>query len=158
MFADGTPDVLAYPRDRAGWGRLCRLLTLGNLRAEKGDCILRLDDLLAHVDGLELVVLPSPRVRGEGGERRRREPDEGAPRQSEHFSERPPHPTSLRSVDLSPHAGRGERKQGEMERLLSRLRSAAAGRVRLAASMLYRGRDRARLNVLPNSRMRRTSR
>ena len=40
VFADGTPDILAYPRDRPGWGRLCRLLTLGNRRAEKGDCIL----------------------------------------------------------------------------------------------------------------------
>src|SRR5262249_58560648 len=46
-----------YPRDRAGWGRLCRLLTLGNGRAEKGDCILHLDDLLAHADGLELIVM-----------------------------------------------------------------------------------------------------
>ena len=46
VFADGTPDILAYPRDRPAWGRLCRLLTAGNLRAEKGDCILLLDDLL----------------------------------------------------------------------------------------------------------------
>ena len=57
VFADGTPDILAYPRDRAGWGRLTRLLTVGNLRAEKGECILHLDDLLAHVFGLELVVM-----------------------------------------------------------------------------------------------------
>ena len=57
VFADGTPDILAYPRDRAGWGRLTRLLTLGNLRAEKGDCILHLDDLLAHSFGLELIVM-----------------------------------------------------------------------------------------------------
>ena len=36
VFADKhTPDILAYPRDRTGWGRLCRLLTLGNRRAEK---------------------------------------------------------------------------------------------------------------------------
>ena len=51
VFADGTPDILAYPRDRAGWGRLCRLLTLGNLRAEKGECHLTLDDLIAHASG-----------------------------------------------------------------------------------------------------------
>jgi error-prone DNA polymerase len=57
VFADGTPDILVYPRDRAGWGRLTRLLTVGNLRAEKGDCILHLDDLLAHIFGLELVVM-----------------------------------------------------------------------------------------------------
>ena len=91
VFADGTPDVLAYPRNRAGWGRLCRLLTAGNLRAKKGDCALYFDDLLAHIFGLELIAL----------------------------------------------GGSGP--------LLARLREAAPCRVRLAASMLYRGRDRARL-------------
>src|ERR1700685_2565961 len=57
VFADGTPDVLVYPRDRAGWGRLTRLLTLGNLRGKKGECVLYLDDLIAHAFGLELVVM-----------------------------------------------------------------------------------------------------
>ena len=57
VFADGTPDILAYPRDRPAWGRLCRLLTRGNLRAEKGDCILYRNDLLEHVEGLELIVM-----------------------------------------------------------------------------------------------------
>ncbi|HKA76705.1 MAG TPA: error-prone DNA polymerase [Pseudolabrys sp.] len=56
VFADGTPDVLVYPRNRAGWGRLTRLLTAGNLRAEKGNCIIHLDDLLAHAFGLELIA------------------------------------------------------------------------------------------------------
>jgi error-prone DNA polymerase len=91
VFVDGTPDILAYPRGRAGWGRLTRLLTAGNLRAEKGACHLTLDDLIAHSFGLELVAM--------GGD----------------------------------------------ARLLSKLRAAAPGRVRLAAAMLYRGRDRARL-------------
>src|SRR6187455_3547300 len=91
VFADDTPDILVYPRNRAGWGRLTRLLTLGNLRAEKGECILRLDDLLSHVFGLELIVMGGP------------------------------------------------------ARLLARLREAAPHRVRLAASMLYRGHDRVRL-------------
>ncbi|MBU6156861.1 MAG: error-prone DNA polymerase, partial [Alphaproteobacteria bacterium] len=58
VFSDGTPDILAYPRDRAAWGRLCRLLTTGNRRAEKGDCILRLDDLIEHAEGLQLILLP----------------------------------------------------------------------------------------------------
>ncbi|HET7382185.1 MAG TPA: error-prone DNA polymerase [Pseudolabrys sp.] len=91
VFADGTPDVLVYPRDRAGWGRLTRLLTVGNLRAEKGDCILHLDDLLAHAFGLELIVMAGD------------------------------------------------------ARLLARLREAVPHRVRLAASMLYRGLDHTRL-------------
>src|SRR5256714_2159429 len=57
VLCDGTPDILAYPKDRAGWGKLCRLLTRGNLRAEKGDCILYLDDLIEHADGMELVAM-----------------------------------------------------------------------------------------------------
>src|SRR3546814_8694732 len=48
VFADGTPDIIAYPSDRPAWGRLCRLLTLGNRRAAKGACILYLPDLLAQ--------------------------------------------------------------------------------------------------------------
>ncbi|MCT2399018.1 error-prone DNA polymerase [Novosphingobium mangrovi (ex Huang et al. 2023)] len=57
VFADGTPDVAAYPMDRAGWGRLTRLLTLGNRRAEKGDCLLHLPDLLDHAEGLALIAM-----------------------------------------------------------------------------------------------------
>jgi len=59
VFCDGTPDILAYPESRAGWGRLTRLLTLGKRRAEKGQCLLRRDDLLAHAAGLNLVVMPA---------------------------------------------------------------------------------------------------
>ena len=55
-FADGTPDILAYPQDRAAWGRLTRLLTLGKRRTEKGECLLYCDDLLAEVTGLSLIV------------------------------------------------------------------------------------------------------
>ena len=58
VFADGTPDVIAYPAHRHGWGRLTRLLTTGNRRAEKGDCILHLSDLIEHADGLLLIALP----------------------------------------------------------------------------------------------------
>jgi error-prone DNA polymerase len=57
VFSDGTPDILAYPRDRKAYGRLTRLLTTGNLRAEKGSCLLFADDLLAHAAGLQLVVM-----------------------------------------------------------------------------------------------------
>lgn len=56
LFADGTPDVLAFPRDRPAWGRLCRLLSLGKRRAEKGQCILRLEDLSNHAEGMNLIV------------------------------------------------------------------------------------------------------
>jgi error-prone DNA polymerase len=65
VFADGTPDILAYPRDRAAWGRLARLLSAGKRRAEKGDCILGLSDLLDHIEGLNLIVMPPPRIHAE---------------------------------------------------------------------------------------------
>ena len=57
-FDDGAPDVLAYPKDRAAYGRLCRILTAGNLRAPKGECRLRLDDLGERGEGLQVVALP----------------------------------------------------------------------------------------------------
>ncbi len=77
-FRDGTPDILAWPTDRAAYGRLCRLLTLGNRRAEKGDCHLDLADLLAWGEGLMLGVavgikpaMSSPAFPLPGGERDR---------------------------------------------------------------------------------------
>ncbi|HVR89520.1 MAG TPA: error-prone DNA polymerase [Novosphingobium sp.] len=57
VFIDGTPDIVVYPATRHGWGRLTRLLTLGNRRAVKGDCILGLPDLLDHVDDLLLIAM-----------------------------------------------------------------------------------------------------
>jgi error-prone DNA polymerase len=64
VFIDGTPDILVYPRDRAAYGRLCQLLTRGKrgddiTRIEKGECHLRLDDLLDFVEG-QLLVLALP--------------------------------------------------------------------------------------------------
>src|SRR5665213_934575 len=62
-FDDGsTPDILAYPRDRAAWGRLTRLLSLGKLRAEKGDCLLGLPDLIQFIESLNLIVIPPARI------------------------------------------------------------------------------------------------
>jgi error-prone DNA polymerase len=57
-FADGTPDIIAYPATRHGWGRLTRLLTTGNRRAEKGQCLLYFGDLIDHADGLLLIAMP----------------------------------------------------------------------------------------------------
>ncbi|WP_294123882.1 error-prone DNA polymerase [Sphingomonas sp.] len=57
IFTDATPEIIAYPATRRGWGRLTRLLTIGNRRAEKGDCILHFADLLAHAEDLLLIVM-----------------------------------------------------------------------------------------------------
>ncbi|MEE4119101.1 MAG: error-prone DNA polymerase [Paracoccaceae bacterium] len=50
--------VTALPRDRAAWGRLCRLISRGRLRVEKGECLLHLDDLVEWGDGMELLLHP----------------------------------------------------------------------------------------------------
>jgi error-prone DNA polymerase len=63
VFTDGTPDILAYPRDREAYGRLCRLLSKGKLAADKGECDLRFDDLKEFSAGLLLVVVPAYRIR-----------------------------------------------------------------------------------------------
>ena len=64
VFCDGTPDMLAYPRDRKGWGHLCRMLTQANLReeSEKGAPLLYRSDLLEWGDLLSLAVLPDYRA------------------------------------------------------------------------------------------------
>jgi error-prone DNA polymerase len=59
VFADGTPDLLAWAPDRAAYGRLCRILTVGRRRADKGECNLRLDDFLEHHEGLLAALAPA---------------------------------------------------------------------------------------------------
>ncbi len=63
--------VTALPHDRAGWGRLCRLISAGRLRAPKGECHLDFDDLLEWAEGMSLLLHPSeetgPQSQGPGG-------------------------------------------------------------------------------------------
>ncbi len=49
-LVDG-PDILVWTTDRASYGRLCRLLTLGKNRAPKGECHLGVADLAAGAQG-----------------------------------------------------------------------------------------------------------
>ena len=59
-FVDGTPSLLCYPTDREAFGRLTRLLTVGQRRAEKGQCHLTWRDFLEHSDGqIGLIVPPT---------------------------------------------------------------------------------------------------
>jgi error-prone DNA polymerase len=50
--------LLAYPRDRSAYGRLCRLLTLGQRRAEKGRCRLFLADVAEYQQGIIFAAVP----------------------------------------------------------------------------------------------------
>ncbi|MGV3549921.1 error-prone DNA polymerase [Rhizobium sp.] len=58
VFRDGTPDIVAYPKDRAAYGRLTRLLTLGNVDAPKGECWLTFRMFLDHAQGQQAIVVP----------------------------------------------------------------------------------------------------
>jgi len=51
-------DVLAYPIDRAAYGRLCRLLTAGNLKAKKGECHLTFEQIVNASEGQMLIAVP----------------------------------------------------------------------------------------------------
>jgi error-prone DNA polymerase len=115
-FDDGTPDLLAYPMNRAAYGRLCRILTAGNLRAPKGECWLRLEDLLEHGEGLQVAALPLERMRAPIAK-------DGAT----------PHPVP------PPQGGRG--RDGASARsesqVLKRLRDAFGPRLWIGASLTY---------------------
>ncbi|CAN7302110.1 error-prone DNA polymerase [Devosia sp. LjRoot16] len=65
-FADDTPDIIAYPSDREAYGRLCRMLSRGNLReeSEKGKCVLSFADLADFIEG-QLLILHCDETRWE---------------------------------------------------------------------------------------------
>jgi DNA-directed DNA polymerase III PolC len=60
VFADDTPEMLAYPVDRKGWGHLCRLLSAGNLRSKKGECTLYEGDLVEWCENLCFIAISPP--------------------------------------------------------------------------------------------------
>ena len=115
VFCDGAPDILSFPTDRAAYGRLTRLLTRGNSRAQKGACLLRLGDLFEAAEGQQLIVMPASTWDERDGARRAAKiyPD-------------------LSGADL--YDGNHEM---DVMAALERLREATGGRVWLAATMTY---------------------
>jgi error-prone DNA polymerase len=61
-FADGTPSLLVYPSDREAYGRLTRLLTVGQRRAKKAGCELHWEDFLDHAEDQLVLVVPPDRL------------------------------------------------------------------------------------------------
>ena len=134
------PSLLVYPRDRAAYGRLCRLLTLGQRRAEKGQCTLYLDDVAAHAEGMIFIALPpddfpSP-SKGEGGDGLRPSPGGG-------LIAKPP-------IGADPHPGPPPCRGREFEAQLRRIKTSLGAKtpLYLAARHAYRGDDRARIAAL----------
>ena len=52
------PSLLAFPTNRAAYARISALLTLGNLRTEKGKCDLYKTDVYQHAEGSKFVIVP----------------------------------------------------------------------------------------------------
>lgn len=52
------PSLLAYPTDIESYSRLTNLLTTGNLRTEKGKCLLYKEDIYRYAKGIKFIVLP----------------------------------------------------------------------------------------------------
>ena len=66
ILRDGFTATL-LPKNRIGWGRLCRLISCGRLRVKKGTCDIGLEDLLKFGgDQLILLHMP-PTLKGQTG-------------------------------------------------------------------------------------------
>ncbi len=160
---EDAPDLLCLPTDRAAYGRLSRLLSLGQMRAQKGRCILRLADLAAHAQGQILIAVPpedfareatpppggtgppvfSPSSKIEGV--RGIHPPSGRGRQPAREATSTTNATVVALPQPPPRPDRAASFDAELRRLRASLPDA---RLHLAASMLYRGDDRARLAAL----------
>ena len=55
---EGAPEVVVFPTDRAAYGRLAQMLTTGKRRAEKGECLLGVEDLCEAAEGMVGMVVP----------------------------------------------------------------------------------------------------
>jgi error-prone DNA polymerase len=51
-------EIICYPTSRPAYGRLCRLLTMGNRRGKKAECILSFEEILGASEGQILIAIP----------------------------------------------------------------------------------------------------
>jgi error-prone DNA polymerase len=118
VTADGF-EALVYPTDRAAYGRLCRLITAGNLKAKKGECHLAFEDILGASAGQIFIALPPLALF------------------SDHFGA-----NIIRKI-TSPWRG-----SEDFTKRLSTLAAAAPGRTFLAGVHYHRGDEPRRLGLL----------
>lgn len=67
IFSDAPP-ITVLPQDRDGWRSLCRIISRGRLKAEKGICDIQLADLEEFSAGLHLLLWPQAQT-GQTGAR-----------------------------------------------------------------------------------------
>jgi len=126
IFVDGTPDIIVYPASRQGWGKLTRLLTKGNIKAIKGDCILHFADLLDYLDDWRMIILPLSTAQAQQ--------EHDAPPDYAFEDEAIPVPS--RHLRLVPPASPPSWQEAARQ-----LQDRMPGRVWLGLSMRYQGRD-----------------
>ena len=112
-------ELLAYSIDRAAYGRLCRLLSAGNLKAKKGECHLTFEEILAASAGQMLIALPPSARPHEGGD-----------------------------PALNSRFRRNEWEINDFSKRLSTLARAAPGRTFLAGAHYHCGDEARRLRLL----------
>jgi error-prone DNA polymerase len=123
-------EVLTYPTDRTAYGRLCRLITAGNLKAKKSECHLSFADILTAAAGQIFVVLPP----------------QDLPCRIDSISARPR--VSGDPVLDCRFRGNERRESTEFLSRLAALAEAAPGRTFLAGVHYHRGDEPRRLGLL----------
>ncbi|MGN6498277.1 MAG: error-prone DNA polymerase [Tsuneonella sp.] len=148
---------LAYPTDRAAYGRLCRLISAGRMSTldgewqDKGACDISLAMLAEHAEGVQLILLPPADLDAEFVI----EIESNVipfPR-SRHPGLDPGSRSSVMSQEAGSRlAGRGDERRskfrGEFPVILPRLAAQLPTLHHLAASYLYTGDDIARIDWL----------
>jgi error-prone DNA polymerase len=140
-------EVLAYPTDRAAYGRLCRLITAGNLQAKKGECSLSFAQILNAEEGQIFVVIPPQQF-----------PGRSAARSGAECCAADPGPSQTQSLERSRIGGaplRAAPRPGNEPILanvftarLAALAETAPGRTFLAGIHYHRGDEPRRLELL----------
>ena len=140
------PSLLCFPQDRAAYGRLSRLLSLGQGRAEKGNCILYLEDVAAHAEGQIFIALAPDAWCW----REALDPVTVKPVTSQVIAFPGAHPgtqTNRRDAGRQPEPSPSGDET--FEQALHRIRDAVVpATLYLAAAHLYRGDDLARIEAL----------
>ncbi len=152
VTADGC-ETLAYPMDRAAYGRLSRLLTRGNRRAKKGECHLYFEDIAEFAEGQIFIVLPPAKL-----ERRVSSPPPPAGEELSLSAARakrkgvsptePPLQSGSQARQTTFPVNGGGKPAADFLNCLQRLRDAAPGRVYLGSTALYENRAAKRLAEL----------
>ncbi len=128
-------ETLAYPIDRAAYGRLCRLISAGNLKAKKGACHLTFEEILAASEGQVFIAIPPLNVH--------RHPEVRAKRASKDDGQ-----GTSAGILRGPRYARAPQDDGNFAARLAALACAAPGRSFIAGVHHHRGDEPRRLGLL----------